>query len=163
MVPVCIFCVCSSAILQYRLLMTFHQLAGRLPFIQKGVVAQLAEATNGISVVMEHRYYGKSMPTKDLSTESLRFLTTEQSLADTVYFVKNVVFEGFEDEDLTAPNTPYILYGGSYAGGQVVCFSHLILSQPIIRVYGQADRTKNRPSFAPSIPTYSGAQSHHPA
>lgn len=98
------------------------RLAGRLPFIQKGVVAQLAEATNGIAVVMEHRYYGQSMPTKDLSTESLRFLTTEQALADTVYFVKNVVFEGFEDEDLTAPNTPYILYGGSYAGGQVVCF-----------------------------------------
>ena len=70
---------------------------------------------------MEHRYYGKSMPTKDLSTESLRFLTTEQALADSAYFAKNVQFEGL-DKDLTAPGTPWIAYGGSYAGGQVVRF-----------------------------------------
>lgn len=71
---------------------------------------------------MEHRYYGKSLPTKDLSTESLRFLSTEQALADSAYLAKNVVFEGFEDKNLTAPGTPYIAYGGSYAGAQTVCF-----------------------------------------
>lgn len=92
---------------------------GRLPFLQKGMLAQLAQETHGIGVVMEHRYYGQSFPTKDLSTESLRFLTTEQALADSAYFAQNVEFEGLEDIDLTAPNTPYILYGGSYAGGQV--------------------------------------------
>lgn len=93
---------------------------GRLPFLQNGILAQLAEGTNGIGVVMEHRYYGESIPTKDFSTKSLRFLTTEQALADSAYFAQNVVFKGFEKEDLTAPSTPYIVYGGSYAGGQVV-------------------------------------------
>ncbi|KAM0798802.1 peptidase S28 [Usnea florida] len=91
----------------------------RLPYLQKGIIHQLAEATGGIAVVLEHRYYGTSFPTPDLSTENLRFLTTQQALADTDYFARNVVFEGLEDKDLTAPHTPYIAYGGSYAGAFV--------------------------------------------
>jgi hypothetical protein len=90
--------------------------AGRLIFLQKGILHQMAEATNGIGVVLEHRYYGTSMPTPDLSTENLRFLTTDQALADEAYFAKNVVFAGLEDKNLTSPNVPYIGYGGSYAG-----------------------------------------------
>ncbi|KAL8894179.1 MAG: hypothetical protein Q9207_008537 [Kuettlingeria erythrocarpa] len=89
---------------------------GRLPFLQKGLLHQLAQATNGIGVVLEHRYYGKSFPTPDLSTPNLRFLTTEQALADMAYFAQNVVFEGLEDKNLTAPETAYFGYGGSYAG-----------------------------------------------
>ncbi|KAL9612395.1 MAG: hypothetical protein Q9167_002989 [Letrouitia subvulpina] len=92
---------------------------GRLPFLQKGIVYQLAKATNGIGVILEHRYYGTSFPTPDLSTENLRFLTTEQALADMAYFAKTVKFKGLEDKDLTAPKTPYIGYGGSYAGAFV--------------------------------------------
>ena len=91
----------------------------RLPFLQKGIAHQLAEATGGIAVVLEHRYYGTSFPTPDLSTENLRFLTTQQALADTAFFARNVVFEGLEDLKLTAPHTPYIAYGGSYAGAFV--------------------------------------------
>jgi hypothetical protein len=91
----------------------------RLPYLQKGILHQLAEATNGIGVVLEHRYYGTSFPTPDLSTENLRFLTTQQALADTAYFAQNVMFEGLEDKNLTAPNTAYIAYGGSYAGAFV--------------------------------------------
>ncbi|KAH8690818.1 putative extracelular serine carboxypeptidase [Talaromyces proteolyticus] len=91
----------------------------RLPFLQKGLIAQLAQETNGIAVVLEHRYYGTSIPTPDLSTESLRFLTTEQALADAAYFAKNIVFPGFEDQSITAHDTPYIAYGGSYAGAFV--------------------------------------------
>lgn len=88
----------------------------RLPFLQKGILAQLAQATHGIGVVLEHRYYGTSFPTPDLSTENLRFLTTDQALADEAYFAQHVVFKGLEDRDLTAPNVAYIGYGGSYAG-----------------------------------------------
>ncbi|KAF2232140.1 peptidase S28 [Viridothelium virens] len=91
----------------------------RLPYLQKGLLHQLAQATNGIGVVLEHRYYGQSFPTPDLSTKNLRFLTTDQALADTAYFAQNVVFPGLEDQNLTAPNVPYIAYGGSYAGAFV--------------------------------------------
>jgi hypothetical protein len=91
----------------------------RLSFLQKGILHQLAQATNGIGVVLEHRYYGESWPVPDLTVENLRFLTTDQALADTAYFAKNVVFPGLEDKTLTAPTTPYIAYGGSYAGAFV--------------------------------------------
>ncbi|KAI0884205.1 peptidase S28 [Annulohypoxylon maeteangense] len=91
----------------------------RLPFLQKGIVYQLAKATNGLGVILEHRYYGKSIPVPDFSTENLRFLTTDQALADTAYFAKNVKFEGLEDVDLNPETTPWIAYGGSYAGAFV--------------------------------------------
>lgn len=91
--------------------------AGRLPYLQKGIVAQVTEATNGLGVILEHRYYGASFPVSDLKTENMRFLSTEQALAEIDYFAKNVKFEGI-DADLTAPNTPWIAYGGSYAGAQ---------------------------------------------
>jgi hypothetical protein len=89
----------------------------RLPFLQKGIVAILAEATHGIGVILEHRYYGTSFPVPDLSTKNFRFLTTEQAMADEAYFASNIQFPGLEEYgDLTAKTTPYISYGGSYAG-----------------------------------------------
>ncbi|KAF1846095.1 serine peptidase-like protein [Cucurbitaria berberidis CBS 394.84] len=91
--------------------------AGRLPFLQKGIVHQVIKATNGLGVILEHRYYGKSFPTSDLTTKNLRFLSTEQALAEIDYFARNVKFEGV-DADLTAPKTPWVVYGGSYAGAQ---------------------------------------------
>lgn len=93
--------------------------ADRLPYLQKGIVAILTQATGGLGVILEHRYYGTSFPTANLSIESLRFLTTDQALADQAYFAKNVQFKGLEHLNLTAPNTPYIAYGGSYAGAFV--------------------------------------------
>ncbi|KAK3115734.1 hypothetical protein LTR53_004655 [Teratosphaeriaceae sp. CCFEE 6253] len=91
--------------------------SARLPFLQKGLLHELAVATNGIGVVMEHRYYGTSMPTPDLSTKNLRFLTTEQALADAAYFAQNIAFDGLEKYgDLTSRTTAYLGYGGSYSG-----------------------------------------------
>ena len=56
-----------------------------------------------------------------IPTENLRFLTTEQALADTAYFAKHVRFKGLEKygANLTAPHAAYIAYGGSYAGAFV--------------------------------------------
>ncbi|CAK4032559.1 related to serine protease [Lecanosticta acicola] len=89
----------------------------RLPFLQKGLLAQLARATNAIAVVLEHRYYGTSFPVPDLSTKNFRFLTTQQALADEAYFAQNIKFPGLDKYgDLTSKTTPYISYGGSYAG-----------------------------------------------
>ena len=56
------------------------------------------------------------MPTSDLSTANLRFLTHEQAMADEAYFAQNVVFPGLEHLDLTSKTTAWIGYGGSYAG-----------------------------------------------
>ncbi|CAM1505822.1 Fc.00g114590.m01.CDS01 [Cosmosporella sp. VM-42] len=88
----------------------------RLPYLDHGILAMLAKAANGVAVILEHRYYGSSWPVPDLSVENMRFLTTEQALADTDYFARHVKFPGLEHVDLTAKSTPYIIYGGSYAG-----------------------------------------------
>lgn len=91
----------------------------RIPFLQKGIVYLLAQATGGVGVILEHRYYGDSFPVPDLSTPNMRFLTTEQALADQAYFSQNIKFPGLEDKDLTSASVPHIAYGGSYAGAFV--------------------------------------------
>ncbi|KAM3418247.1 hypothetical protein BST61_g4248 [Cercospora zeina] len=89
----------------------------RRPFLYAGVLHDIAKGTNGIGVVLEHRYYGTSWPVPDLSTENFRFLTTAQALADAAYFASNIQFPGLAKYgDLTAKTTPYFSYGGSYAG-----------------------------------------------
>ena len=90
-------------------------------------------------MILEHRYYGTSFPTPNISTENLRFLTTEQALADQAYFSQHIKFPGMvsllastsqrtkrrtdhfaqEDQDLSSNTTAHIAYGGSYAGAYV--------------------------------------------
>jgi hypothetical protein len=41
---------------------------------------------------------------------TFRWLTNEQAIEDSARFMTNVKFDGI-DEDLTAPNTPWIYYG----------------------------------------------------
>ena len=45
-----------------------------------------------------------------LTTRCCRWLNNEQALEDSANFMRNVKFQGI-DEDLTAPNTPWIYYG----------------------------------------------------
>lgn len=96
----------------------------RLFLFHGGIIQKIANATGALQVILEHRYYGSggigqgSWPTEDLSTHNLRFLTTEQALADTAYFASNIVFPGYENVNLTAQAVPWVVYGGSYAGAQ---------------------------------------------
>jgi Serine carboxypeptidase S28 len=100
---------------------------GRLPFLDTGIADILAKATGGIGVVLEHRYYGASVPVANFSTDALRYvlgtlaavpthpngyrwLNNAQSAADSANFMRNVQFDGIQ-EDITAPNTPWIYYG----------------------------------------------------
>ncbi|KAF9464098.1 serine carboxypeptidase S28-domain-containing protein [Collybia nuda] len=103
----------------------------RIPYLDTGIVEILAKATGGLGVVLEHRYYGESIPVDNFTTDSLRWLSNEQAAADSANFMANVKFEGI-DEDLTAPNTPWIYYGGSYAGARA---AHMKILYPDL-VYG---------------------------
>ncbi|KAJ7143549.1 serine carboxypeptidase S28-domain-containing protein, partial [Mycena crocata] len=103
----------------------------RIPFLDTGIVEILARSTGGVGVVIEHRYYGKSIPVPDFTTDNLRWLNNDQSAADSANFMANVKFKGIE-EDLTAPNTPWIYYGGSYAGARA---AHMKILYPDL-VYG---------------------------
>ncbi|KAH0585852.1 hypothetical protein H2248_007139 [Termitomyces sp. 'cryptogamus'] len=89
----------------------------RLTYLDTGIVEILTKATGGLGLVLEHRYYGNSIPVDNFTTDSLRWLDNEQAAADSANFMSSIRFEGI-DEDLTAPNTPWIYYGGSYAGAR---------------------------------------------
>ena len=74
----------------YHLLHNNLSFQDRLPFLDTGIVEILARATNGVGIVLEHRYYGmytifqyrlfnlsfhtgESLPVSNLSTDSLRY------------------------------------------------------------------------------------------
>lgn len=93
--------------------------ASRFENLQTGIIQILMNATGGLGIILENRYYGDSFPFNTSTSEELRFLTTEQTIADNAYFAQNVVLQNVTDGDnLTASNRPWILYGGSLAGAQ---------------------------------------------
>lgn len=89
----------------------------RFPNLETGIIQILMNATNGLGVILENRYYGESYPFNTSTTDELRFLTTEQTIADNAYFAQHAIFPGVSG-NLSAPGTPWILYGGSLAGAQ---------------------------------------------
>jgi pimeloyl-ACP methyl ester carboxylesterase len=64
-----------------------------------------------LAVGLEHRFFGKSQPTYDYSTDNLYYLSIDQALADFVTFQSflNAQF------NLTASNR-WVSFGGSYSG-----------------------------------------------
>ncbi|KAI0480174.1 serine carboxypeptidase S28-domain-containing protein [Xylariaceae sp. FL0804] len=89
----------------------------RFSNLQTGIIQILMQETNGLGVILENRYYGDSYPFETSSTDQLAFLTTAQTIADNAYFAQHVVFDGINGS-ISAPGTPWILYGGSLAGAQ---------------------------------------------
>ncbi|KAG5677970.1 hypothetical protein PVAND_007682 [Polypedilum vanderplanki] len=83
----------------------------RPKWIQKGAWIVYAQKFGALCFQLEHRFYGKSHPTNDMSTENLRFLSSEQALADLAYFVTRMN----EQYNLTV-NNRWIAFGGSYPG-----------------------------------------------
>ncbi|KYQ94303.1 hypothetical protein DLAC_04602 [Tieghemostelium lacteum] len=73
--------------------------------------AAWAQEFNALLVTLEHRYYGASFVTDDLSTDSLEYLSSQQALAD------NAVFRQFIAQEYSIPQgSKWVAFGGSYAG-----------------------------------------------
>ncbi|WVW79480.1 hypothetical protein I302_101449 [Kwoniella bestiolae CBS 10118] len=95
----------------------------RVPFLEKGILQILSNATNGIGIVLEHRYYGESVPVKSFSTDDLRFLNNKEALEDSAYFIENFkpppsILSSSSSDALHPNNTAWVYYGGSYAGAR---------------------------------------------
>ncbi|XP_054157912.1 putative serine protease K12H4.7 [Oppia nitens] len=80
-------------------------------FITKGAVALYAQQFNALTIELEHRYYGHSVPTSDLSLDNLRYLSSEQALKDIEQFIMKTT-----DSLSLASTSKWIAFGGSYAG-----------------------------------------------
>lgn len=76
-----------------------------------GMWITYAESYGALCFQLEHRYYGKSHPTEDLSTENLKYLSSEQALADLAYFI-----EGMNKKYNLTSSNKWITFGGSYPG-----------------------------------------------
>ena len=74
-------------------------------------MTELAPKHGALMLALEHRYYGRSIPGGDLSTENLKWLNSEQALEDIGHFI-SVISEQFE---LTG-NNKWVTWGGSYPG-----------------------------------------------
>lgn len=54
--------------------------AERMAILDTGIVDILANATNGLGIVLEHRYYGTSIPVQNFTTDSLRSVQIYSSM-----------------------------------------------------------------------------------
>lgn len=81
-------------------------------WMHEGAWIRYAEKHGALCFQLEHRFYGKSRPTEDLSTSSLAYLTSEQALADLAYFIV-----AMNDKYQLEPHRHrWIAFGGSYPG-----------------------------------------------
>jgi hypothetical protein len=76
-----------------------------------GHMFDMAKDFNASMFYTEHRYYGKSRPTKNTSTENLKYLSVDQALADIAHFINSIkaTIPGLQESKV-------FLIGGSYAG-----------------------------------------------
>jgi serine protease 16 len=70
-----------------------------------------AEQHRALLVALEHRFYGKSYPTVDMSLPHLRYLSSEQALADIAHF-HSFLSDRFDLDR----ETKWVGFGGSYPG-----------------------------------------------
>uniref|UniRef100_A0A914YQ25 Serine carboxypeptidase n=1 Tax=Panagrolaimus superbus TaxID=310955 RepID=A0A914YQ25_9BILA len=80
---------------------------------------QYAKAINATLWTLEHRFYGKSQPFGSLATPYLRYLNSQQAVADIAYFITS------QNTALNLTNPQWIIYGGSYAGSLALWFNKL--------------------------------------
>ncbi|QIX02443.1 hypothetical protein AMS68_007960 [Peltaster fructicola] len=91
-------------------------------------VMQLARKYNGLAIMMEHRFYGESLPfpidkitgLAPAGYDAYRYLTIEQALEDVVYLAQHFQPEGLNSSwtKLHPSQTPWVFLGGSYPGNR---------------------------------------------
>lgn len=76
----------------------------------------LAQEHRALLVDIEHRYYGQSLPTADVSTENLQYLSSAQALADLARLIDYIKVE------YNTTSSKVITFGGSYPGNLAAWF-----------------------------------------
>ncbi|KAH8886065.1 endoprotease endo-Pro [Thozetella sp. PMI_491] len=80
------------------------------------ITGMFAQAIGGAVVLMEHRYWGDSVPFDTLSPTNLQYLHLDNSIADVINFVNNVQLP-FDFNGTSHPSkAPWVFSGGSYSG-----------------------------------------------
>lgn len=77
----------------------------------KGAWIEYAKKFKALCINLEHRFYGASHPTVDLSVKNLQYLSSYQALADLANFIS-----AMNDKYRLNTNVKWIAFGGSYPG-----------------------------------------------
>jgi hypothetical protein len=85
--------------------------------LRAGHVHDMTRELNGTFFYTEHRYYGETHPTEDLSIENIRYLNVDQALADLAHFIVEI-----KASNPMLTNSGVILVGGSYSASMVTWF-----------------------------------------
>lgn len=84
--------------------------------IQEGtLIYEMAQETGGALFYTEHRYYGKSHPTQNTTTDNLKYLSVDQALADVAHFI-NFIKSSIPD----LQHSKVIVVGASYSGKYIL-------------------------------------------
>ncbi|KAI1110885.1 serine carboxypeptidase S28 [Nemania sp. NC0429] len=84
-----------------------------------------AQQFKGAVILLEHRYWGESIPVETLTAETLQYLNLPNSIQDLTYFAKNVNCQFCEDSTCNSDENPWVLMGGSYSGALAAWTSQL--------------------------------------
>lgn len=85
-------------------------------------ILTLAQKTLGLVIVLEHRFYGESLPfgKESFKIENMKLLTSEQSLSDIAYFIKQMN----TNKMYGISKNPWVTVGGSYPGALSAWFRY---------------------------------------
>ncbi|XP_018335687.1 putative serine protease K12H4.7 [Agrilus planipennis] len=80
-------------------------------WITSGLFFDIAQMHNATLFYTEHRFYGGSYPINNLETDSLKYLSADQALADLTYFIE------YQKQNTPGlQNSTVVVAGSSYAG-----------------------------------------------
>ncbi|ODM93114.1 putative serine protease K12H4.7 [Orchesella cincta] len=79
-------------------------------WMTNGAWITYAKELNALCFQLEHRFYGKSHPLPDLSLESLKYLSSQQALADLASFTVAM------KSTYNLTDNKFVAFGGSYPG-----------------------------------------------
>jgi len=77
-------------------------------WLNYGMWYEWAKLHGAAMFVLEHRFYGRSHPTPDMSRENMKYLSSRQGLEDAAHFISSM------NRDMNM--TRWITFGGSYPG-----------------------------------------------
>jgi len=79
-------------------------------FIEAGHMAEMGKKFHALMFGLEHRFYGKSHPTSTLEGQHLKYLNSNQALADLANFRSQI------GRPYNVTDAKWIAFGGSYPG-----------------------------------------------
>jgi hypothetical protein len=128
-----------------------ESLIGYQYFSQSETSMVLAEKIGAAVVILEHRYFGESVPVRNLSTANMRYNSIENAIADGVNFARNARLPFDPSGRSHAPQTPWVIMGGSM-GGALASWTEFVSPGTFWAYWASSATVEGASSWAYTIP-----------